>query len=387
MAYQIRDPGDSNDFEYPPVPSVYTNSGSTPGGLQGTALMGNTELGQSSYPYNRHQATASFTASPRAFSYFDNVDKNALKQGAPVTPPALSLDHRPLAPLTITGNDLSSRGAANTISTVRKRSRRGASNNFVCDECGYKFTAKASLRRHSTICRGKKPIRKQYRVQSKSNTSKSEGFHSQNDTDALSVTEIQSSQEDKNEQDAGYNGTLGKISVTDMSIDSQGPSKASSTSNATTLMSNNRRPLATQPYVPHGPDTIAGHASFRCDLCPEIFARRDILQIHKAHVHGVTEFPFLPDSGTIDMPPYLQGVTLENSSKHSQHALRVFLGGALSSSPCQPCISRELDCIVNPFVSSKCSLCNYYDNGDYCGAAGVKYRYVSKGALNSDSLR
>ena len=374
MAYEIRDPGDSKNFEYPPVPSVYTNRGSTFGGLQGTAPMEHTELGQSSYPYYGHQATASFTKSPCALSYPVNVDKNALMQDAPVTSPALLLYHSPLAPLTVTGNDLSSRDAANTISTVRKRSRRGASNNFVCDECGYKFTAKASLRRHSTICRGKKPIRKQYRVQSKSIESKSEGLHSQSDTDALSVSEIQPSQQDKNEQDAGSNGTLGNISVTNMSIDSQGPSKASSTSNLTTLMSNNRRPLAPQPYVPQGPDTFAGHADFRCDLCPGIFARRDILQIHKAQVHGVTEFPFLPDSGTIDIPPYLKGVTLENSSKHSQHALRVFLGGALSSSPCQHCISRELDCIVNPFVSSKCSLCNYYDNGKYCGAAGVKYR-------------
>ena len=386
MAHERRGSGDRN-FGYPPVPSVYTNSVSTFGGLQGIALMENTEPEPSRYPYYGHYATASFTPSPCAFSYPDNVDENAPTQNATVKSPALSLDYSYLAPPTFTGHEFSPRNAASIPSTVQKRSSRGATGNIVCDNCGYKFTEKSSLHRHSKICRGKRQFRKQYRLRPKSMETKGVGFHSENNTDAMSVTETQRNQQDNKDQVAGYNGSLGRISTTNTMIESQGPSKAGSASNSTTPKSHQQWPEATQPYVPRGPDTSEDHSNFECDLCPVVVARRDILQLHKAQAHGMTESPFLPESGTVNMPPYLEGVTLESSSNHSRYALRIFQGGALSSSPCQPCMSRGLDCIVNPFVSSLCVRCRYRDSGAYCGAAGVKYRYVVSGTFSHSSLR
>ena len=372
-------------FGYPPIPSVYGNSVSTLGGLQGTALMENTEPEPSRYPDPGHYASASFTPSPYAFSYPDNVDDNAPIYNAPSISPALSSDYSYLAPSIFTGHELSIRNPANITSTAQKRSPRGATGDVVCDECGYKFTFKSSLYRHRKICRGKKSSRKQL-AQPKSMKTKGLGLHS-NNTDAMSVTETQRNQQDNKDQDAGNIGNHEKISTTNNMIESQGPSKASSTSNSTPPMSYQQWPLATQPYVPRGPDTSEDHTSFRCDLCLVIFARRDILQMHKAQVHGMTEAPFLPESGIMNTPPYLEGVTLEGSSYHSQQALRIFHGGALSSSPCQPCLLRGEECIVNPFLSSRCARCSYSDNGSYCGAAGVKYRYVSSEALSPDSLR
>ena len=315
MAHRSRD----RNFGYPPVPSVYTNSVSTFGGLQGTAPMRDREPETSRSPYYGHDATTYSTPSPYASSYQDNVDENAPTQNAPVIPPALSSDYSHLAP-------------------------------------------------HKSV------------------ETKGAGFHAHNNnknTDAKSVTEIQRNQRDEKDRDAGHNGSFESISTTNVMVRSQGSSKANSTSKSAF----HQWPQGTQPYVPRGPDTSEDHANFGCDLCPVIVARRDILQIHKAQFHGMTESPFVPESGSVDMPPYLKGVTLESCSKHSRHALRIFNGGALSSSPCQPCKSRGLDCIVNPFLSSLCVRCSYYDNGSYCGAAGVKYRYVSSGTLSPDSLR
>ena len=385
MAHGSRD----RNFGYPPVPSVYSNSVPTFGGLQGTAPTENTEPESSRYPYYGPYSTAFLTPSPYTFSYQDNVDENAPTQNAPVIPPALSPDYSHLAPPTFTGHELSPRNAANITSIARKRSQRGATGNIVCDKCGYKFTEKSSLDRHGKICRSKKSSRKQP-AQSKSTETKGAGFHSHNNnknTHAISVTDFQRNQQDMRNQDAGYNRPLESTSTTNMMVESQGPSKASSTSNSTTPKFQYQWPQELQPYVPQGPDTSEDHANFGCDLCPAIVARRDILQLHKAQVHSMTESPFLPESGSVDMPPYLEGVTLESSSYHSRHALRIFQGGALSSSPCQPCKSRGFDCIVNPFLSSLCVRCNYYDNGSYCGAAGVKYRYMSSGSLSSGPLR
>ena len=382
-------------FGYPPVPSVYTHSNFTFGGLQGTAQTENTEPEPSRYPYYGHYATASFKSSPYispyASSYPDNVDENAPIQNAPVIPPTLSPDYSHLAPPTFTGHELSSRNGISTTTTAPKRKRelrrRGTSGSVVCDGCDCKFTVKSSLVRHSKICRGKRPSRKQTLGQPKSIKAKSVGFHPQSNTGAMSMTEVQPSQQGSKDQDDEYNARLGNILLTNMMIESQGPSNASSASKLTTLMADHQRTLATQPYAPLGPDTFTDHASFRCDICPEVLANRDALQMHKTRVHGVIEYPLMPKSGTVTIPPYLKGLTLEKSTKHSSRALRIFQGGALSSSPCQPCISRGLDCIVSPILSSKCSLCAYYDNGSYCGAAGVKYRYVSSCALSLDSLR
>ena len=465
MAHELPDSRDRN-FGYP---RVYTNSVSTFDVPQGTAPMENTEpeLSRSRYPYYSPYATASFTPCPGTFSYRDEVNENAPTKNASVTLPTLSPDYSHLAPPTFTGHELSSRNNVDTTRTVQKRSARGVTGEFVCDECGHKFTKKASLNRHSKIYHGKTLPRKQRRAQAKSmgtkgvglhsdnttdamsvqlqpkpmetkgggfhpnnttdatsegggfhpnnttdamsegggfhpnNTTdamcvqllahlksmetKGGGFQSNNDTGAMSVTKTHRNQQDNNDQYSAYNGNLEITPAANTRIESQGPTKASS-KNKSTKPTSYQWPQGTEPYVPQGPDTSEGHTKFECDLCPVVVARRDILQMHKAQVHGMTESPFFPESGSVNMPPYLEGVTLENSTAHSWRAFRVFQGGGLSSSPCQPCMSREIDCIVSPFLSSQCARCNFNDNGSYCGAAGVRYRYVSSGTLGPGSL-
>ncbi|KAM0798274.1 hypothetical protein BDR22DRAFT_974749 [Usnea florida] len=450
MAHELPDSRHRN-FGYP---RVYTNSVSAFDVPQGTAPMENTEPepSRSRYPYYSPYATASFTPCPGAFSYHDEVNENAPTRNASVTLPTLLPDYSHPAPPTFTGHELSSRNIVDMTPTVQKRSARGVTGEFVCDECGHKFTKKSSLNRHSKVYHGKTLPRKQSRAQTKSMGTKGVGLHSDNTTDAMSiqlqpkpmetegggfhpndttdamsvqllahlksmetkgggfhsdnttnamsvqlqsqptsmetkgggfysnnntgamsVTKTHRNQQDNNDQYSGYNGNLETTLAENTRIEAQGPSKTSSVSKSTKPMSY-QWPRGTEPYVPQGPDTSEGHTQFRCDLCPVVVARRDILQMHKAQVHGMTESPFFPESGSVNMPPYLEGVTLENSTGHSWRAFRVFQGGALSSSPCQPCMSRGIDCIVSPFLSSQCARCNFNDNGSYCGAAGVRYR-------------
>ena len=230
------------------------------------------------------------------------------------------------------------------------------------------------------------------------------GLPSQSNVAAFPVTETRPTHQDPKDQDSGYSSSLRETSATGTMNDSQGLSEESPTSDSTTLTTPHQRPLptqphvpqafntslpahpsvpqafhtslATQPYLPYTFDTSPDHATFFCDLCPSLFPRRDLLQLHKARLHSVTEMPYLPTSGALTKPQYLQSVTPESGTKHSRSALRVFEGGGLSRGPCQPCLLRGTDCIVNPFASSKCAFCNFRDNGSYCGAAGVKYMYV-----------
>ena len=163
-------------------------------------------------------------------------------------------------------------------------------------------------------------------------------------------------------------------------IDSPGAEHATSVLDPAKISSSIQQPHWTkyyvpgrlESYVPRRLDTSADHNVFFCDLCPATFARRDTLQLHKARTHDLMEIGYLRDMGAIDLPPYLLGITPNTGSTYSGTAFRNFEHGGLSSNPCQPCLSKGIDCIVNRRTSSKCCYCNHCDNGVYCGAAGVK---------------
>lgn len=280
--------------------------------------------------------------------------------------------------------------------------------DFVCDSCGGKFTRPHSVRRHNRTCHGKQIVKSSTTTQRKIINAKYGSIVSDPSVHAVPALKIQPAPPTEQSQDSGIDSSLHASILSDPSIhalpaiktkpassegetqvtglnfslrtapDTSVIAKPLSTkkpkliSNPKTRFPPPQTPISTQYYFPRGPDTSADHKTFFCDLCPESFERRDILQVHKARIHGLTEMPYLPVSGIIGRPPYLTGVTHENANSHSLRALKTFEGGGLSISPCQPCITKGLDCIVNPFFSPKCSYCNHRDCGDVCGAAGVQ---------------
>ena len=380
MAYFTHNPrAQESDFEYPPVPDANTGLHSTRDANGRFQLRAPEQL-SSHHPYfstsHDPQSMASSTANPRHFSSPDpGLEVPVFRRIAPALSPALSLEH---------GNPVSqavmdhTHSPANTINTkfvsfsaedYHKKRPRGTTGSISCDKCGTKFTVVSSLNRHSKVCRGKRPAKKSTSTQSKIVKTKDATLAadlSYHDSRAIETNFIHL--EDQSHV-VTLNSNPHTIPAASMIED---PSRIESPNlimDATTINSRLRTPSSTRTYTPRAWDTSF---DFFCDLCPEVFARRDILQMHKSRIHGVTETLCLSDSGIIDRPSYLTGATFENAPKHSRMALKTWEGGVLSTSPCQPCISKGLYCIVNPFASSKCSYCNNRDDDDYCGAAGVE---------------
>lgn len=254
-----------------------------------------------------------------------------------------------------------------------KKRPRGTTGTIVCDECGKKFTVAASLYRHSRTSHGKKPTKKTPSTRRKITKAKDVRLTTAYNDPPSSV--IRSTLEPL--QDGSLFGRLDSnsfnLSAASTPIDSPGAEHATSVLDPGKITSYNQQPHSTMSYVPRPQDTSADHKIFFCDLCPGRFERRDILQTHKAWTHNLTEIGYLPDIGAIDLPPYLIGVMPNMGSKHTRAALRAFEHGGLSSSPCQPCLLKGIDCIVSPFTSSKCCYCIHQGHRGYCGASGVKW--------------
>lgn len=250
---------------------------------------------------------------------------------------------------------------------------RGTTGRHICDSCDVRFTVVSSLHRHKKICRGLKSAKKSESTQNriiKPKNATEASDHSDRTLHAIRPRFVPSGE--KNHV-VGLGLDMPTTPAATMVVERPRAEDSGLISDPNTSKHHTKKPRSTQSYVPRGPDTSADHEYYFCDLCPETCARRDILQLHKATVHGLTESFYLPESGTIDRPPYLEGKNHENASTHSRRALKTWEGGGLSTSPCQPCILRGLDCIVNPFSSPKCCFCNCRDQGWVCGAAGVRY--------------
>lgn len=397
------------DYDYPPVPNSYTNPYSTPDAYGGHRARVQSPLINPSpycYPSLDYQATASSTSPHPYFSYPDHGREILIPiQIAPAPSTSSSIEDGGSTSPTFTYPSLSPPDATDskpgplvTEAGYRKRTR-GTTGTHVCDTCGYKFTQPSSLKRHSGTCSAKQPetsykkrrtrparssslqqhnstrpsneqARKSISAQDEVTKSKNTSLVSDHGNHTLPTTEPMPGLSEEQTHNVGLNSNLHAVSTASIVTDPPGTGIASSIWDPYEP----NKPGCPQPYVPRGFDISADHKTFFCDLCPGSFPRRDILQIHKTSVHALTEIPYSLDWNTIKTPPYLAGVTLENANKHLIMALKVFNGGGVSSSPCQSCITKGLECIVNPVASSKCSCCCSLDNGNYCGAAGVKYR-------------
>ena len=370
-------------FEYPPVPNTYTDVHSTFDSSNAyssdsaPALEKHNGIKPSSYPYYVHQAAVPSTASSpfysnpgcqvRAFqepTLVHSFEPPFIKEFSPS--PAFTEQYSSPAESTDT------QFVACSPKIPYKKRPRGTTGTVFCDKCGSRFTVASSLYRHNKVCRGKALAEKVSPMKHNPLKPKNVGFMSDS-INTLPVIEAGHTVQEEVEHRCKHISGTRAISTACTIADFLSSGDASSMSDFTLPESCLPQSRSTQSYVPQGLDTSADHANFFCDLCPRTFVRRDILQLHKAQVHHLTEFPYMPDSGAIVTPRYLNGVTPENGTKHSRLALQVFEGGALSTSPCQPCQSKSYDCIVNPFISSRCCYCNYRDSGLYCGAAGVKY--------------
>lgn len=387
MPYEASNFGaEQTGFEYPPVPSAYSGPYFTSDayiGHQTRAPGYHASLYPYSYRSHDYRVRASYAAFPSHLSYPDHgvgvpAFRPIVPAPAPVSPsghhiptlPALT-DHSP-SPANANDTKFISYSAENH----NKKRTRGTTGKIVCDRCGKKFTVLGSLTRHSKICRGKNAAKKSKSTQHKSIKSEDAGVASDHINHASGATETSLNPTEDQSPVMALNSRTPTIPVASTVDDLPITENASLMSEPTTLESNVQKLKPIQPYIPRGPDTFPDRKVYFCDVCPGTFARRDLLQIHKAEIHRLTEAPYLPDSGAIDRPWYLVDVSHENATQHSRLALRTFESGGLSTSPCEPCATRDLDCIVNPNVSSKCSYCSHRDSGVVCGAAGVMYRSV-----------
>lgn len=390
MSYvALNDKAAEYTLEYPPVPDAYTDPCSysnANAGHQTRASDDATSPPSSFSPPYGHQLMASSTAPPRHPSYPDTgLNVTILRKIAPGPPPAPSSEQN-FSPYSVGMDHTISSADATTTRFLSfsaeahyKKRPRGTTGSIICDECGSKFTRLASLNRHKTTSHGEKSTRKPISTQRKTRKTKVGEMASDHSTHASSTMTAMPIPLHNPDQPMRLVPEVNTIYARSEVVNPANVANPSVSANLPTHKLKN----STQAYVPRGPDTDVDRQSYYCDICPGMFARRDILQQHKARSHGLTEIPYLPDWGAIDAPSYLTGVTHENGSSHSRTALRIFEGGALSSSPCQSCIAKGLECIVNPFGSSKCCYCSYRDDGRYCGAAGVKLVYVSIATLGS----
>ncbi|CAD6593767.1 MAG: hypothetical protein ASARMPREDX12_007625 [Alectoria sarmentosa] len=352
-------------FEYPPVPDAYTDPYSAFGaysGNQASVQNSLTGLHPSFYPPNGYQAMASPTPPQHPFSYQDHaLEVPILRQIAPAPSVASSSDHGFPTSLPFTDHTRSPTDAPN-INLVsypaeapsRKKRPRGTTGTIICDECGGKFTRVHSLERHNRTCHAKKVAKKSASTQRRTFKAKDASLVSDHTDHAFIAVKPRPTVPGEQNQVVGHSSNLRAMSTTSMMMNSPSAEHSSLMSGSYTPNLQSQKPISTQSYIPRGPDTSENHMNFFCDFCPEIFARRDILQLHKARIHGLTETPYLLVSGSMGRPWYLTGVTFENANKHSRRAFQTFEGGGLSSSPCQPCIMKGQNCIVNPLVSGKC---------------------------------
>ncbi|KAF6217416.1 hypothetical protein HO133_006932 [Letharia lupina] len=388
MAYVAQNSGaEGSGFEYPPVPNAYPDPYSTFDTINAYNLHHVPALKDRAEPEPSHDhshgyQTVAFSnrAPPNQVFYpYPGSEVPPLRRIAPAPSPTSSLENG--VPSSSASMDPAASSAAGTnISFVSystkdgyKKRSRGTTGSIVCDKCGYKFTVASSLSRHNKTCRGKKRVNHSTSTQRKTIKPKNVSMASVHIIDALPITKPRGASSEERSQFVESKANLHAMQFTSTVVDYANSHNASLIPVPNTTDPDSQKPFLIQSYVPQGPDTSTDHKTFFCDICPGTFARRDILQVHKARIHGLTEIPYMPESGIIDRPRYLTGVTFDTANKHSRLALKTFEGGGLSSSPCQPCTLDGLECIVNPFSSSKCSYCNHRDNGRPCGAAGVKY--------------
>ena len=331
-------------------------------------------------PYYNHQVAASSTATPFQVPYpnygsglptFGQSDpsRSPVSSWGLETTPSLPKNHGPSNTYAA-----SSSIASGSPEAALKKGPPGTYGHITCDQCDMRFTAPQNLDRHQKkSCVKRKPEDPSSTPNKVTKTkSTSTLLKSKKNINAVLADEARPTTPREQDQDLPCNQNLDVKSTTSTIASSSAAGNAALIATPSTPDSRPHQTAPIQGYIPKGPDTTGDHTIFTCDLCPDSFDRRDLLQTHKYDVHGLVEFPYMPESRQIAVPPYLQGVTSEKGPKPSRAALRIYQHGALSSSPCKPCEVKHYECIVSFQLSSKCSYCTYRAKSTYCGAAGVK---------------
>ncbi|KAM0802058.1 hypothetical protein BDR22DRAFT_134638 [Usnea florida] len=225
---------------------------------------------------------------------------------------------------------------------ARQQAPRGTTGKIVCTDCGGKFTVMSSLNRHSKICRGRKkawqPASTPHRNMMVPNADSASDLSvhataadEHDDVSSEGVSSItginpyvyhtptkrtRSTSHDTEDSiladklsnysslTAGSNwspparpdqteGPDSNFHTTPATKTSFSFSNSQNTSPTSGLSPYSQRACEAPSYVPHSGDTPANNNPFFCDVCYGTFSSRDLLQIHRASAHGVTEDPEL----------------------------------------------------------------------------------------------
>lgn len=299
------------------------------------------------YPSPTHQAmyqaTTSIAEQPRQSSSSNPLHEvPSLGQVTPVRPstPPPTLD-------SVSQHTENSNHRFVPYPAGRQQRKRGTTGSIVCADCGGRFTVRSSLNRHSKLCRGRKkawqPASTQYEAlkvpdgDSVSNLSgpalaaddygsvSSEGVRSiagfnsnayhlppnrtrfashdiknsslANDlsNDASLTAESNWSPPGQHDQVEGLDSKFHTMSATNTSFSPSNAQGPSLTSGSYAPSPSAQKAIGTRSYVPQSRDKSADHNPFFCNVCYGIFPSRDLLQLHRASAHGLTEMRIFPE--------------------------------------------------------------------------------------------
>ena len=334
MAYFASDSSKSeNGFEYPDPEATFHVPSEHQTQMSGYPASSR----QNCYPSPSHQAMYQAMTSIADHPHQSSTSNPWQEEPSfgQVTPVPL-LTTRPLAPLESglqhTEKD---NGRFVPYPAARQQPRRGTTGKIVCADCGGRFTVISSLNRHSKICRGRKkawqPASTQHSVSDLSvhplaanerGSNSSEGrssvtgfnsniYHTPTKRTRSASHDIEDSiLTNKLRNDASptaysnwsppaqHAQTEGLHSSNFHTVSATNTSFSPSNAQTPSLMSGpyaqspySHNAIGTRSYVPQSRDTSADHNTFFCDVCYGTFPRRDLLQLHMASAHGVTEEP------------------------------------------------------------------------------------------------
>ena len=222
----------------------------------------------------------------------------------------------------------------------RQQARRGTTGKIVCPDCGGKFTVMSSLNRHSKICKKAwQPALSQHEnmkvpdaesvsalgvhplAADEHNFVSSEGVSSvtrfnsniydmpkkrtrsaSHDTeDSILANKLCNynsltaepnwSPPAQHDQAEGLDSNFHTIPATNTSFHPSNDQTPNLTSGPYPLSPSAQEAIRTRSYVPQSEDSSANHNPLFCDVCYVTLPRRDLLQLHRAGAHGLTEEP------------------------------------------------------------------------------------------------
>ena len=340
MAYFAPGRGKSeNGFQYPDPESIFDSHSEHQS--QVSALSASPH--QISYPSPTHQAmyqaTTSIAERPHQSSFSNPLHEGQVTPVRRFTPPPI-LD-------SASQHTEISNGRFVPYPAGRQQRKRGTTGSIVCADCGGRFTVRSSLNRHSKLCRGRKkawqPNSTQYeavkipdgdgvsnlrapalaaddygsvfsegvgsiagfnpnsyhlppnRTRFASHNIKDSSLANDLSNDASLTAESNWSPPGQHNQVEGLDSNFHTMSATNTSFSPSNAQSPSLTSGSYTPSSSAQKAIGTRSYVPQSRDESADHNPFFCNVCYGIFPSRDLLQLHRASAHGLTEMRIFPE--------------------------------------------------------------------------------------------